>query len=82
MTLRGGTALAELRQRAQPRGGSKRLAYELGVSKSTISNWISGRHPITDFRAEQILAKVREEELRLLARLEAEMQVPWPWREH
>jgi hypothetical protein len=73
-------ALTELRKQAIPRGGGKRLSYELGVSKSTVSNWVAGRHPLSDFRAEQILEKFRREDLRLAAKIEAEIlsHVPLP----
>lgn len=69
----------ELCRRAPRRGMRKALALDAGVSQSLISQIATGKRPMTPSLAEELgfkLAWVRDEELALADRIEAELVGP------
>jgi len=66
----------ELQRRAPQRGMRKRLAHDLGTDQTRLSRWFKGQSHIPEHIAWRLLAKVRDEELELAAKIEAELLRP------
>jgi hypothetical protein len=66
----------ELRCRTRWRGSSAQVAIDIGISRSHLLGLINGNARMTDTSRQLILDRIREEDLRLADKIEAELQRP------